>query len=1541
MPNLDLQLLNEVQKDLQSQRDVRDKLVTNLTDLNADLSLKRQEFERAQAISDQASATRVAAEIETLNNARVDTVSKISEHDAGMRNIIDRLNGVVDPGDADPSLPLVLLPIRLETRYSMDGTSLKIRIYPDEIHIDQLDRGLDSNELDAGKIYWASIWSESSESSIDAAWQTLIKAVGRYRATYIVLALTPTNIPERSTSASPVFPEVSGRLKRAAAAKLLPDNFTAIAFQGGISSRKTGASIKHELPVGLFADDGSALADVNGLKVVEGSEWFADYDIAEKLGMAITLPLLQPGKSVDQLFVVGVRRSVDPERTAVDFEDLLAAQRCTQGIAFVRQGTPTNNTETDRSEWQRRPEIRHPSVGEVTLAAESNGNIFANALGISSHVIADLENATAFEQSLARSMNTALWGSSWGSFLDKANVVTAKGESLSSSTRETTRRFHRDFVRGRGPLPAFRIGSQPYGVLPVSSISNRWVSTAGDAYEDGLVQLLKRLRQKWLSCVVNVPQVSEGEIDKTLLELLGASPVSTSLRVRSVLSNEMALLGVSAGGASKPSLDAERLIEELILEELILNASLIHPSGSLSKDTRPLALPFVDEANDSANIQAIMAGQSPKITSVLQALIALSWSRATKEVFDTSAGGKLHDVVNLAGSLSAKMKEDVLVLADRADRTAPSIFFDTAASISKVTAGTTIPALKQIQPIAAYQTSFGQLALESSTVASRSVLGTYATITWLEASGRLAELRTALTELVKAFDSGMSLNERRILLAETLDIASHRLDAWITGVVERRRQALRSAKPKGMTVGAYGWIHNLSPAEKRQDSGGYIAAPSLAHAATAGILRNAYLTHNADSTGSNAFAIDLTSARVRTAMHLLDGIREGQQLGALLGYRIERAIHEAHLDRLILSLRTIAPLKQGKLTDRNQNVELSAIETLAAANVTDGIQLIEKYQGKVNNWSANRIQQRLNDTPKDNPYLVGPWPNLTPAEWTTVSAIIEDAASAADAVADLLLAESVHHLVQGNMVRASAALDAAGTGDVPPLEPDVVATRLSGVPFTHRIILIANGNTGWNMNQPRSLVAPMMEAWCGARLGNPATIQVGQNTAGDPISLAESGLCALDIVYLAADHESFNARLRSSLPALDPKVALFDHSSANWNIEERSIGDIYQLAVSLRTLLVNARPATVADIAVPNFPTTRAVSPEAIAEVHMRLVNAVGTLSVRIQTLGAQLQANPVSVTDLLTTLELLTDFGIFVPAVKGDGLVNVARMVFSMAMRKKESAESLLAEIPTQELLVTIGQTLFGDGFWTLPAIGSATAKDTLSLAAGVESTIVPTTAEIRRYLVDRSSVREGVKRYSEVLLLSEAVGSAPKLRALQLAGPGNDIPTKWIGGKLDPAQPTTTASVCSIVIDSAENYDASGDTVALVVDEWNEAMPLREKRGKESDAPINTQVTAGVALNANAPGARAPQAILVAVAPDENRWTVDSLIDVLAETFEMAQLRCVSLERTNGIARVLPALYEQSVSLQGDKVLDLKFIAEQAYEKSAVAAFVKDSKL
>ena len=113
---------------------------------------------------------------------------------------------------------------------------------------------------------------------------------------------------------------------------------------------------------------------------------------------------------------------------------------------------------------------------------------------------------------------------------------------------------------------------------------------------------------------------------------------------------------------------------------------------------------------------------------------------------------------------------------------------------------------------------------------------------------------------------------------------------------------------------------------------GYIHAPSLGQAATAAVLRSGHLAHKRDA--DSPFEIDLSSRRVRLALKLLDGIRQGQPLGALLGYRFERGLHEGHpglaLDQYIATLRALAPLDDSTEAEAQLRAALAGEADLAA-----------------------------------------------------------------------------------------------------------------------------------------------------------------------------------------------------------------------------------------------------------------------------------------------------------------------------------------------------------------------------------------------------------------------------------------------------------------------------------------------------------------------------------------------------------------------------------------------------------------------------------
>ena len=213
----------------------------------------------------------------------------------------------------------------------------------------------------------------------------------------------------------------------------------------------------------------------------------------------------------------------------------------------------------------------------------------------------------------------------------------------------------------------------------------------------------------------------------------------------------------------------------------------------------------------------------------------------------------------------------------------------------------------------------------------------------------LSDFRASLAHL-------RSLQVARLeqLLTGTLDLCSHRLDAWITSFATKRLAEMRKADPAGVLFGGYGWVMNLTPAAAptpvapppgepepvyaSANNPGFVHTPSLTQAATAAMLPSGHLTHAGPQRPNDLLAIDLSSERVRLATWLLDGVRQGQPLGALLGYRFERGLHERQLDQFIAVFRRIVPfgeLLKARVAWEDAEAEAARLRTLGHPDLAD------------------------------------------------------------------------------------------------------------------------------------------------------------------------------------------------------------------------------------------------------------------------------------------------------------------------------------------------------------------------------------------------------------------------------------------------------------------------------------------------------------------------------------------------------------------------------------------------------------------------------
>ena len=190
----------------------------------------------------------------------------------------------------------------------------------------------------------------------------------------------------------------------------------------------------------------------------------------------------------------------------------------------------------------------------------------------------------------------------------------------------------------------------------------------------------------------------------------------------------------------------------------------------------------------------------------------------------------------------------------------------------------------------------------------------------------------------------------KTLMLQTLDLVSFRLDAWISSLANQRLDHLRQSTGKGLHAGAFGWVENLMPKEFRNgvstrnsvSAGGYIHAPSYAHAAAAAVLRNGYLTHSDESDKKDLLKINLNSERTKSALEIINSIGN-TPLSELLGYRLERRLHDAGIDYLLDEFRKHFPLDKDDHKQLQDALEPGQ-ERIEPRNLTDGLVVFRNWK---------------------------------------------------------------------------------------------------------------------------------------------------------------------------------------------------------------------------------------------------------------------------------------------------------------------------------------------------------------------------------------------------------------------------------------------------------------------------------------------------------------------------------------------------------------------------------------------------------------------
>jgi hypothetical protein len=727
-----------------------------------------------------------------------------------------------------------------------------------------------------------------------------------------------------------------------------------------------------------------------------------------------------------------------------------------------------------------------------------------------------------------------------------------------------------------------------------------------------------------------------------------------------------------------------------------------------------------------------------------------------------------------------------------------------------------------------------------------------------------------------------------------------------------------------MHLGAFSWVENVRPgtrqptvrgsdasavtrldrARTRQrgnavlqpvqqphaDNGGFIVAPSMTQAAAGAVLRSGYMTHRG-TPDEAALMLDLSSDRVRHALWLLDGIRQGQTLAALTGYEFEQALHDGHLDVYIQAFRDRYPLIGDELTPR------SPADITTPSLVVDGVKLRADAQaGKFvsgGDWGA------------------GLPPPGSPAQDQVVAllAVLDDHL---DALGDLSIAESVYQTIRGNFGRAGGLLDAVSRGDHPS-RPDIVDTPRSGLDITHRLMLLIAGTPPvappWSgvSVRPRALAEPWLDAWVASRLPDPATVrctvsaQVGGAMRSTLVSLRDLDIGPLDVLTLAdAGAQPQRAELEqrillhAALPA-NAQTVTISYAATGLPAGSITFPDLLIVARALRDLLNGARALVPQSFSLPEANASEAGGAIDLTELNARATSLVARLAADLTTLQTALTNVATAPQQVRDALLAASGYGVpgSIPLANqttGDLTAQASALLTELQKRQTTALATPLPASDTDSVTAVV-QTILGANALLLPRFTPPDVVNLQSAFAQASAMRAVDPAAPDRWLLQLSHVRGAAQRLDAACTLTTLLG-APAAAPLEIAQLPPTPSDRWLALPLDPAHPPAQGRVA---IEALTTGAPATQTpyAGLLVDEWIERIP-------------RTTESAGVSFHYEEPNARAPQVLLLAVCPDaRNTWDFDLVRAILEETIELAKIRAVDLASIAEVGQILPGLY------------------------------------
>ncbi len=1487
-------------------------------------------------------AEKIDLQLIKLTKAKNELSQTLQSYTAELLSLYNDLWLLGDPQELinnfKASVPIILFPIRLETRFlqypGQNKKYLGLRFFPDDVFITTHERLLTAEEITAGKEFWNEQWkvigdpNKNLTEAHKGGWQVLSSAHGHQRAAFISLKTKPTNWPIDLSVVPgviefPVLEAKDGSWSLPARSYIVPDKFVARLYNGSsIKEIPSNPITAYPLILGpdpmeeeIFEghDDGT-------VSIQKNIEWLYDFDKAVECGMAIKIELsnTEYDTGFDKITVIGLNYATSPNSGKQLLEELVDAHHYGPGgISLIPQGTPTNNSKEKPSgytKWKSDPELTFQiEQNEALIQSPSgtqkpdwqDGHWLSMALGTDIKRWEHIAFSNNKDRMEASAMNSVLWDATLGYYLRHMLVEwnTLQPNTITNEDIEKIKEFFTNHVSGRGSLPALRIGNQPYGMLPTTAFSKiNWLSS--ETHLGKLSNVLEFFKADWQRFLPNLISAGEGNDSwqQDFLDILGLNSGTVEYHNRVGFGPLGYYFFLKQTAQDPDSWLDERVNSSNNINDAINN--LISSNDILSKNTRMSMMtwfPFTAKFRSPlVSMEEVSEHQSlvknyinylsdpDNIGSIIKEYL-------TKIHYDNSLLYRLlrHSLLLTIWDILWKINEkqpwvEAEMLNYEEGEMCKSVWYK-------------------------FTDEKGNLDFKYALVI-------------VNASSYKSYCKT----LKKLLNNSDSIATERLerLLTEHLDVCTYRLDAWYSGLVDYKLKAMRSANPEGIYLGAYGWLFNVRkggskvavaendipdlftnnnhtfPLTYEEGNAGFIHAPSIAQAVTGAVLREGYL-----SKGQKAMEVDLTSNRVRLALETIEGLSNGQELGALLGYRFERYLHDhsgggMELDKFIYDYR-----KEFSIAPTMYEVEESNTEITEANNVVNGLALIQKKrQAPLDYYGAN-ISEKV-----------------------AIDNAMKELEEILDAIADLTMAEGVHQAVLGNHPRANAILNALGEGKMIP-KPEIIETPRTGITFTQRMCLFINKNKQpstsiWDDStiSYRKVNASEINKWLEKVIGDPGIIKcnVGHDEKDNEgntishfqaISLHDLKISAIDFVYLSKlPYDDKKSELTQRIEyyyrkenevITNSKVTINYQMTGTLNSGIKSFFDVIILCRKLHKAI------TASEVMMPYHAQTSVDNIDlssTMQSIKSNFIDKYNSINISdwIDELAQQIvyldAINIDSISDsekskiIADEEKLLKYAGLGIQGCLPSIISNFTAETINFLITKREliKVELEKRKIEAEKFVENLTDDIKMNIEAYTQAIKSILGKDLPILPTFVlpnHTQILNSYADkngllrndeyglaMEDLLLETSKVREKVYDWNLLNVMNESHNEETSLtlHPIQLPYQVND---QWIGIEYKSDETNfaaeTLSFVCHIPYDFGSN--ANDEYCGLIIDEWVEKIPNR------------SEIT-GVSFNYNEPESEAPQAILVCVPPhNDEKWKWEDLVNTIDETMEMMKLRSI----------------------------------------------------